>query len=462
MWWRAPWLQQRWSLLGLALLDASLVVGNYNIFFWHRFDRWVGITGSVATVAAIWLASSYLLGRYSGPEDASKNTMLARGWASVITTGVVFAVVIAASWGLRSDDPRAFRSFVIPVLGATFLGSSLAQEGASCLSAPRKAWQLIAQAGEQRVIRQELAATPPAQALEIDFGLDTDINIRNTLKKVSRRQGFAISERANASDEVVEDLLSHKSQGVAICSLTTWCERYIQRIPPEILSARWLAQAEGFDLQPGRFNWRVKRFGDLFLSCALLLASAPLVALAALAITLEDRGPIFYSQIRSGLYGEPFRIWKLRSMRIDAESHGAQWSSKGDARITRVGYWLRQWRIDELPQLISVIKGEMSLIGPRPERPDIEKVLECEIPHYRVRHWIRPGLSGWAQVCYPYGASIEDSRAKLSYDLYYLRNASLALDVLILIKTIKLVLNRNGAIAKQASIQKLECSRGGR
>jgi lipopolysaccharide/colanic/teichoic acid biosynthesis glycosyltransferase len=166
---------------------------------------------------------------------------------------------------------------------------------------------------------------------------------------------------------------------------------------------------------------------------------------AALLIRLEDRGPVFYSQERTGLYGSPIRVWKLRTMRVGAEAHGARWASRNDPRITRVGVWLRRLRLDELPQLVSVLMGDMSLIGPRPERPELEETLERQIPHYRVRHWVRPGLSGWAQVCYPYGASVEDSRMKLSYDLYYLRNASLMLDILILIKTIRLVAGARGA-----------------
>jgi lipopolysaccharide/colanic/teichoic acid biosynthesis glycosyltransferase len=173
------------------------------------------------------------------------------------------------------------------------------------------------------------------------------------------------------------------------------------------------------------------------------------MAMAALAIKLEDGGPIFYRQTRSGLYGQPFTIWKLRSMCVDSERHGARWAKQNDNRITRIGTVLRRTRLDELPQLLSVLKGDMSLIGPRPERPEIEGMLENQIAHYRIRHWIRPGLSGWAQVCFPYGASLADSRMKLSYDLFYLRNAGLLLDLLILIKTIKLVCRAQGAVPVQ-------------
>jgi lipopolysaccharide/colanic/teichoic acid biosynthesis glycosyltransferase len=225
-----------------------------------------------------------------------------------------------------------------------------------------------------------------------------------------------------------------------------WAEQHLQRVPPELFSSRWLVQAEGFELQPGRWGWRLKRFGDVSVAGLLLLLSAPLIALTSLLIRLEDGGPILYSQARTGLYGDIIRIWKLRTMTPQAEAAGAQWASRGDHRITRIGHWLRKLRIDELPQLISVLKGEMSLIGPRPERPEIELDLEEQIPHYRTRHWVRPGLSGWAQVCYPYGASIEDSRMKLSYDIFYLRNANFMLDLLILIKTFRLVSLGQGAV----------------
>jgi lipopolysaccharide/colanic/teichoic acid biosynthesis glycosyltransferase len=269
--------------------------------------------------------------------------------------------------------------------------------------------------------------------------------------------GIAVSELANLSDSLIEELLAKRGSGAVLCSLVSWSEQQLQRVPPELFSGRWLVQAEGFELQPGRWGWRVKRLGDLLVAAALLLATAPLLLLAAAAIRLEDGGPVLYSQTRTGLYGQPYRVWKLRSMGLEAERHGARWARRDDPRITRVGRLLRRLRIDELPQLISVLQGDMSLIGPRPERPELEVILEQNIPHYRVRHWIKPGLSGWAQVCFPYGASLEDSRMKLSYDLYYLRNANPLLDFLILLKTIKLVSLAKGSIpAAVAKVQLLQ------
>ena len=183
---------------------------------------------------------------------------------------------------------------------------------------------------------------------------------------------------------------------------------------------------------------------DVLVSVLLLVITSPLMLLAALLIWLEDRGPVVYVQQRSGWLGRSFEVFKLRTMRVAPPGAPPSWTVPGDQRITRVGFWLRRVRLDELPQLLNVISGDMSLIGPRPERPELEHALEARIPHYRKRHWMRPGLSGWAQVCAPYAASVEDSELKLSYDLYYLKHFSTWLDLLILFRTIKTVLKAGG------------------
>ena len=188
---------------------------------------------------------------------------------------------------------------------------------------------------------------------------------------------------------------------------------------------------------------RIKRLGDFTVSLFLLLISSPLLLLTSFLIYLEDGGPVFYSQIRTGFKGKNIRIYKFRSMIKDAEKFGPQWSNSGDKRITKVGKIIRALRIDELPQLLSVMEGNMSLIGPRPERPEIEKRFLNEIPFYEYRNIIKPGISGWAQVNFNYAASKEDTIKKLSYDIYYIKHISLFLDLLILIKTIKIVFNSN-------------------
>ena len=187
---------------------------------------------------------------------------------------------------------------------------------------------------------------------------------------------------------------------------------------------------------------------DIIVSLLILILTLPVFVLASVIIYLEDRGPIFYTQYRTGLKRKIILIRKLRTMRTNSEPEGAIWSKKNDPRISKVGKFLRLFRIDELPQLISVIKGDMSLIGPRPERPEIEVTLENEIPNYYLRYRVKPGLSGWSQVNYPYGASINDAKKKLSYDLYYIKNYSIWLDLIIFIKTIRVVFSAKGAIAK--------------
>jgi lipopolysaccharide/colanic/teichoic acid biosynthesis glycosyltransferase len=210
-------------------------------------------------------------------------------------------------------------------------------------------------------------------------------------------------------------------------------------LPEEALTMSDVPWADSLSVQR-----QLKRAADLAVALTLVLVTLPLVALAGLLIWLEDRGPVFFTQARSGLMGRSFRVYKLRTMRVaDPEAH-ASWTARGDERITRVGWMLRRVRLDELPQLLNVLLGDMSLIGPRPERPELEHELEERIPHYRKRHWMPPGLSGWAQVCAPYAASVEEAERKLSYDLYYLRHWNTGLDLLILLKTIKTVLKARG------------------
>ena len=227
-------------------------------------------------------------------------------------------------------------------------------------------------------------------------------------------------------------------------SLLDMAEHQQQRLlpahlPEESLTLEDVPWADSLSVQR-----QLKRAADIAVAVALLLLTLPLMVLAALLIWLDDRGPVLYVQDRSGWMGETFRLYKLRTMRQADPSEPARWTTRRDARITRVGWFLRRVRLDELPQLLNVLRGDMSLIGPRPERPELEHGLEDSIPHYRKRHWMPPGLSGWAQVCAPYAASVEEAELKLSYDLYYLRHWNVGLDLLILLKTVKTVLKASG------------------
>jgi exopolysaccharide biosynthesis polyprenyl glycosylphosphotransferase len=189
-----------------------------------------------------------------------------------------------------------------------------------------------------------------------------------------------------------------------------------------------------------------KRLFDIAASLALLIVALPLILFGAMAVKVDSKGPAFFRQTRVGLYGQAFDLYKLRTMRTDAEADGrAVWAQENDPRVTAVGRWLRKLRIDELPQAWSVLKGDMSFVGPRPERPEFVADLEDKLIYYAERHMVKPGITGWAQINYPYGASLQDARAKLEYDLYYAKNYTPFLDVLILLQTLRVILWPEGA-----------------
>lgn len=241
----------------------------------------------------------------------------------------------------------------------------------------------------------------------------------------------------------VEELIECKLDGVDIEAGIGFYEELASKLMVEKVNPDWIIFSQGFTI--GRMNKVGKRFFDLALSAVGLILASPLMLLSAIVIKLESPGSIFYTQDRVGERGETFQVIKFRSMCQDAEKDGAVWAKKNDSRVTRFGNLIRKLRIDEIPQLFNVLKGEMSLVGPRPERPVFVKELAKKIPYYALRHNIKPGVTGWAQVCYPYGASEEDALRKLEYDLYYLKNLSLIMDLWIVFKTVKTVLFQKGA-----------------
>jgi sugar transferase (PEP-CTERM system associated) len=232
--------------------------------------------------------------------------------------------------------------------------------------------------------------------------------------------------------------------GVQVTDLARFFERVHGQVPIESLKVSWLIYGHGF--RHNAFRAFIKRAFDLLVSSILIVVTLPLLLVAAVLIGAEGDGSIFFRQERVGYRGRTFTVYKLRSMNTDAEKDGrATWAKPNDERVTRVGRLIRRTRIDELPQLLNVLKGEMSFVGPRPERPEFVAMLTEQIPFYAVRHSVKPGLTGWAQVRYSYGASVEQSVRKLEYDLYYVKNHTLLLDVMILLETVRVVLLGEGA-----------------
>ena len=239
-------------------------------------------------------------------------------------------------------------------------------------------------------------------------------------------------------------LLQYKLEGLQYYNYLEFYETYENKLPISHLSPKWFLENTGFEIYHNNFNLKAKRLLDLFFAMLIGIFAAPVIVLAAIIVKLESKGPIFFIQERIGEGNRKFNIVKFRSMTTDAEKNGPQWASKNDNRVTKFGKIMRATRIDELPQLWNVLRGEMSFVGPRPEREFFIQQLEKEIPYYNLRHTVKPGLTGWAQVMYPYGASVEDAYRKLQYDLYYIKHHSIPFDVKVLLKTVTIVIFGKG------------------
>ena len=269
------------------------------------------------------------------------------------------------------------------------------------------------------------------------------VNGLSSLSAGDRRVWGIVIADPMPSPDTHRELLDHKLRGVPVLSDISFQEHHLGRIELDAVDTNWLLFADGF--QNGMLSRTFKRVFDIAVGVLLTIVTLPLMLVTALLIRLDSTGPVFYRQERTGLHGRSFTLFKFRSMAMDAEVAGKpQWAQKRDPRITRVGAFMRASRIDELPQLFNVLRGEMSMIGPRPERPVFVEELAKVIPFYGHRTYVKPGLTGWAQVNYPYGASVEDAREKLAYDLYYVKNRGVLLDMVILLSTVRVILFREG------------------
>lgn len=299
-------------------------------------------------------------------------------------------------------------------------------------------------------LHYEIAFLHDASMGEIDPRLRVEPHIRILPLE---EYGMLATARLLKADEIVvapddrrgmdlHDLLDCKKAGFPVVDYLTFIAAEIRRIDIKRIELGWLVFSDGFTFSAiDRF---LKRVFDLFVSSVVLLLTAPLLLGGMIAIRWEGPGPVFYRQERVTMDNKTFWILKLRTMRVDAEARGAVWAATQDNRITKVGNFLRRVRIDELPQLLNILKGEMSFVGPRPERPIFVAELAKQIPLYNERHMVKAGLTGWAQVNYPYGASVDDARSKLSYDLYYVKNFSILFDFVILLQTMREVLWPSG------------------
>ncbi|MEA2741221.1 MAG: hypothetical protein QOH05_4528 [Acetobacteraceae bacterium] len=318
------------------------------------------------------------------------------------------------------------------------------------VGAGQRAWDLLLMLGRegsslhddvtlvhdpQEDVDPRLLAEPPGRIFS-----PVDFNVAGIAARV--RADLIIVAPDERRGMNLERLLDCKKAGFPVIQYLSFVEREIRRIDLKRMELGWLVYSEGFTF--GALDRFLKRAFDLAVSFFVLMLTAPLIGAGMLAIRWEGRGPVLYRQERVTLDGRVFWIMKLRTMRVNAEAQGAVWAMEKDNRITRVGNFLRRARIDELPQLVNILRGDMSFVGPRPERPVFVKELTEKIPLYNERHMVKAGLTGWAQINYPYGASIDDARSKLSYDLYYVKNFSILFDFVILLQTLRVVLWPSG------------------
>lgn len=444
-----------YSMVIVSTLILSLALqGGVGVFNGAVISSGV-IRGGVMAIGIIGV--NFALGLYDRPGKLTIGQVRARAVLSFVLSMIIAASILLL---LPLQPPYQNEQTLIALLlivGGMLVMRLLGNEMLPS-SYTRQRVLIYGTGGRASIVGQSLLENDPSIELIGYFrgpqekgpviqGLNV-ITPGKTLTDVVREQRVneivvALSERRGGSMPLRE-LLDCKLQGIRVIDLATHFEQLLGQIHLEAVSAGWLIFGDGF--KQGLVRSVVKRLFDIVGSGILLLVSSPVMLVTALLIFIESGRPIFYRQERVGLNGDVFDVIKFRSMRQDAEKDGTpRWAGAGDTRVTRVGKIIRKMRIDELPQLFCVLKGDMSLVGPRPERPYFVERLTLDIPYYALRHGIKPGLTGWAQVRYHYGASIKDAEQKLQYDLYYVKNHSWLLDLIILFETVGVVLTGKGA-----------------
>jgi sugar transferase (PEP-CTERM system associated) len=408
-------------VFGGCVIVAMVAMG---LFTRRMRDRMAGIVLRITlSIAAGGVLAALLLGVWP---------MYAYTWQEFVTALVIAWALLILVRGVaqRLIDEDIFKRRVL-VYGA---GANAARLGRLRRRADQRGFRLI--------------AFVPAGDEEVAVSEPRIVRLNGNLVEYAKAQG--IDEIVMAMDDrrrnfPLKELLDCRLAGILISDQITFLERETGKVHLEVLTPSWMIFGPGFRRDGMRLT--SARVFDLLASFALLLVASPIMLLTVLAIKLTDGfpAPVFYGQDRVGVDGKIFRVLKFRSMRVDAERNGAQWASTNDNRVTPVGKYLRLLRIDELPQLWNVLRGDMGFVGPRPERPEFVATLAETIPYYRERHSVKPGITGWAQLCYPYGASEQDAIEKLQYDLFYVKNHDLVFDILILLQTVEVILMGKGA-----------------
>jgi sugar transferase (PEP-CTERM system associated) len=412
----------------------------------------------VSFAAVLYLSAFYYADLYNFSELRLRGEVVAAGVRAFSALALVFGVLFLSTRWLTVHSTTILVHLVLTmafvILVRTRIDGILTRYGVFTRMA------IVGTGPEARALAEEMLRRPEyghkvvcfvstdPQASSVELRVPNPGVITVPVIPASALLGKAREERIKrilvAADDLgaalpVDELLRCKAEGLSVEDGHTFYERLLGRILTARLRPEWLIFSGGFVRSTGARM--AKRIVDLLAASCLLVVTVPLCLLVAVAIKLEDREPVLFGQKRVGLQGRLFTLWKFRSMRTDAEAQtGPTWADANDPRVTWVGRWIRALRIDEIPQAWNVLRGDMSFVGPRPERPEFVNILRQQIPYYEHRHAVRPGITGWAQVNFPYAATVEDAREKLEYDLYYLKNFSVLMDVVILFRTVKIIL----------------------
>ena len=433
------YLKKKYITLITFIKDFLIIYLLYNLNFYNSFGNNPN-QNVVLCLVTFWLISNYVFGYYS-EDNNSKNYINSKIIGLILITvasNLIYFTINFMTEGYKIDL-QSLIFFIYLTLQISFL--ILATEAIkdyffSKAKKLRQTW-LVQSNKKKFTLLRNLLNNSNLKNISL-------VHIEKDIKEYKEyNYDGIIIENNFINKKELKTIREQRENGIAIKTLLNWSNDFLQICPSEFLLNNDIFYFNNCNLV-NSIQFRIKRLGDIFISFLILLLLSPLMVFLSITILLIDGKPIFYSQIRTGLKTIHIKIFKFRSMINGAEENGPQWSKNNDKRITRLGKFLRKYRLDELPQLISVIKGDMSLIGPRPERPQIDSKLKDEIIYYELRNFIKPGISGWAQVNYPYGASVKDAKNKLNYDLYYIRNYSIILDIIILFKTLKIVFNGKG------------------
>lgn len=451
----------------LAALEVSLFFAAMYCGVLVRFGTWdIALAeqsvGSLPLRASVFAASTFVamaaMGLYNARQRSRLLGMLTRIATAILASTLVCTVVYYLVPSLFVGRGALLISAAIAFVGSAMIrvvfdrvvNEDLFKRRVLVYGAGRRAGSIarLRRRSDRRGFA--VAGYIPADGDELGH-VDSPAIINLTSSMLECCERLEVDEIVVAMDDrrrgfPMDELLECRLEGIEVIELVTFLERETGKVRLDVLNPSWMIFSEGF--RQGRIHGAMERAFDIAASLTLLIVALPVMLLTVAAIKLEDglRAPILYRQTRVGQYGRPFRLMKFRSMRTDAESAGRPiWASKNDSRVTRVGMFIRKTRIDELPQILNVLRGQMSFVGPRPERPEFVLQLNERIPYYRERHSIKPGLTGWAQLCYPYGSSEEDATEKLQYDLYYVKNHSPLFYLAIVIQTVEVIVWGKGA-----------------